>query len=94
MTVEEIQEIIIENYYRWGFTKEFHEESAKQILELNRWIPVEERLPPIELDVLVWDGFNVYITNRLDSKNVAWDESTQILDVVTHWQPLPEPPKD
>jgi hypothetical protein len=57
-----------------------------------QWVAVEDALPPVELDVLVWDEFNVYITNRLDSNYVVWDESTQILDNVTHWMYLPEPP--
>ena len=57
-----------------------------------QWVAVKDALPPVELDVLVWDEFNVYITNRLDSNYIVWDESTQILDEVTHWMYLPEPP--
>lgn len=50
MTAEEIQKIIIDNFYQWGFTTEFHEESAKQILALNdRWISVEEKFPESDL---------------------------------------------
>jgi hypothetical protein len=56
------------------------------------WVAIEDKLPPIEVDVLVWDEFNVYICNRLDEDGVVWDESTQILDGVTHWMHLPEPP--
>jgi len=62
------------------------------ITDVMQWVAVEDALPPVELDVLVWDEFNVYITNRLDSNYVVWDESTQILDNVTHWMYLPEPP--
>ena len=57
------------------------------------WISIENDLPPIEVDVLVWDGFSTYICNRLDEDLVVWDESMQILDNVTHWAYLPEPPK-
>jgi len=62
------------------------------LTDVMQWVAVEDALPPIELDVLVWDEFNVYITNRLDSNYIVWDESTQILDGVTHWMPMPEPP--
>tara|TARA_S200002703_G_C3793808_1_gene245057 strand:- start:1896 stop:2120 length:225 start_codon:yes stop_codon:yes gene_type:complete len=70
-------------------------EELNQQLRLHvvmQWVAIEDALPPVELDVLVWDEFNVYITNRLDSNDVVWDESTQILDGVTHWMYLPEPP--
>lgn len=57
-----------------------------------QWVAIKDELPPVELDVLVWDEFNVYISNRLDQDGVVWDESIQILDGVTHWMYLPEPP--
>lgn len=56
------------------------------------WVAVKNALPTVELNVLVWDQFNIYITNRLDSNYIVWDESNQILDDVTHWMYLPEPP--
>ena len=57
-----------------------------------QWVAVEDALPPVELYVLVWDEFSIYISNRLDVEGVIWDESTQILDDVTHWMYLPQPP--
>ena len=57
-----------------------------------QWVAIEDKLPPVEVDVLVWDEFNIYICNRLDEYGVVWDESTQILDGVTHWIHLPKPP--
>jgi hypothetical protein len=60
--------------------------------DVIKWVAVKDELPTVELDVLVWDGFSVYISNRLDENNVVWDESMQILDNVTHWHHLPKPP--
>lgn len=56
------------------------------------WMSVSEKLPPIEKDVLVYDGFSIYITNRLDHDGIIWDESNQIFDEITHWMPMPETP--
>lgn len=56
-------------------------------------LPIEEQnLPPVEQDVLVYDGFAIYISNRLDEEGIVWDESVYRLDKVTHWMFLPEKP--
>jgi len=69
-----------------------NEENKLNLGSVMQWVSVKDELPPVEVDVLVWDGFNIYISNRLDEDGVDWDESTQILDSVTHWMYLPEPP--
>lgn len=63
------------------------------------WISVKERLPEIEENVLFvahTDGYNyVYSGCRL---NTCWlvDYAEIVVDKseVTHWRPLPEPPKE
>ena len=60
-------------------------------VQAMRWIPVEERLPDNAKEVIVILD-NGYIT-------VSWrscDNSWYISDTrkVTHWMPLPEPPKE
>lgn len=61
----------------------------------NRWISVDERLPTVDprygdIDVLVHmdDGFIATATFSGDWE--LWAESGE----VTHWQPLPGPPKE
>jgi len=72
--------------------------------EMGVWISVEDMLPDGPQRVLVstkecgrlvcglagnWNEFDVFIPNRWGCINdICFD-----LDEVTHWQPLPEPPK-
>lgn len=79
--------------------------TAKRLRELDekqRWIPVTERLPEPETDVLIFCGGNIDIlTYRYDRHgNVCfmfqnecgyWKE---VFGKVTHWMPLPEAPKE
>lgn len=50
---------------------------------LNDWISVEDRLPEGGVDVLAISNRGFY---RIDLMPFDTD--------ITHWQPLPEPPKD
>ena len=72
---------------------------------MNEWISVKDRLPEINVDVLVFDK---NISLKYVAKIIEDENSNGILckffipfpyDVdfshgnVTHWMPLPEPPK-
>lgn len=69
---------------------------------VNQWISVNDRLPEEEGDVLVWivdgkpDGIHhlesEYIANWEDGN--FYDGDWNVINGITHWQPLPEPPKD
>lgn len=61
------------------------------------WISVSEQAPPYDTKVLVWDGEDVIRDWRThtSAKGEHWactfpPESNR---QVTHWMPLPEPPR-
>lgn len=54
-----------------------------------RWISVKDRLPELFTQVLVYDAFEKNITLGLYG-NGDWLFSKHI----THWMPLPDPPKE
>ena len=60
--------------------------------ELSEWISVEERLPIDAQDVLTLDDtgecYVTFCTTKLKFKNHSGDKR-----IVTHWMPLPNPPK-
>ena len=65
---------------------------------VQQWIPVTERLPEEWEAVLVysWCGFcetAVYL--GVPGKwRVTWDHTMMDDGIVTHWMPLPQPPKE
>jgi len=76
-------------------------QAADAIEELGKpkWIPVTERLPSWGEDVLISiSGFaNVgHLVQTNDEKQYNWFYSGWYHDPceVTHWMPLPEPPKE
>lgn len=65
------------------------------------WIPVAERLPVDGEWVLCYDGsVEVKVFERTHSGPIFYDGDTYCyspvgrLSNVTHWMPLPEPPKE
>lgn len=63
----------------------------------DKWIPVTERLPDVAWRVLVTDGTNVNFGYTLcfEINGVSpWCTLSPVMPHnVTHWMPLPEPPK-
>ena len=64
-----------------------------------KWIPVAERLPARSGDVLVCTRHNFYQTTKIAKANFRkhsggfFGQSGHWANV-THWMPLPEPPKE
>ena len=72
---------------------------AADVQPAPQWISVKERLPEIGRSILIyypkWDGDEIQVA-KLDD-DMLFDicgEFDVRLGVVTHWMPLPEPPKD
>ena len=67
---------------------------------MSEWISVKDRLPEHDEKVIAYYGFgdcNLRFVSTLDyyahDPNPHWQhESTGL--IVTHWMPLPEPPKE
>ena len=67
-----------------------------QYMPLPAWVPVTKRLPEPDTNVLVKSGSFVSVWS-LREGDVYWeDEYSYFHDMceVTHWMPLPEPPKE
>lgn len=84
-------------------------EDACSELSKHRWIPIEERLPEEDENVLVLIGTEcsvMRIVNRDKTDVWHWDGSycmmwanwndTEYADIcdASHWMPLPEPPQE
>ena len=61
-----------------------------RIMEVPRWIPVTERLPEKDTRVIVCASLPEGVHSDFIYEDGHWFVSTG----VTHWMPLPEPPKE
>jgi len=69
------------------------QEERIAIMEEGGWIPVTKRLPQDDEDVLVWvNGTHRDMAYR--DEGVWYDEEHNHLKNITHWMPLPKPPKE
>ena len=69
------------------------EDLVSKGVTVQKWISVKDRLPEEDKRVLVWVGendryFPIIDTDRVhNGRWVRWDE------YISHWMPLPQPPK-
>lgn len=64
-------------------------------LTADRWIPVSERLPEYQhrTDVLVRNTYGWIGVGAFYQGEWRTSETNTLIEVATHWQPLPAPPK-
>ena len=92
---------LIDLFLGWGGLGNCAEEMADYLIAegvmVQRWIPVTERLPNICEPVLVcvdfMGGKAVRASDRYGKNGVLWSGIPSNTNV-THWMPLPEPPKE
>lgn len=68
-------------------------------IKKHTWISVEERLPDIDAEVLIYTDEGLYDVAQYSGGERFWTlERNPVCWVtasgVTHWLPLPEPPKE
>ena len=87
---------------RYGYKKDISNAKVADHLIANgvtvqEWIPVTERLPFAEYgesdDVLALTEFGMMRTLYFDGGNWCFQSGDPYLHKVTHWMPLPDPPK-
>lgn len=93
----EVKEKLIELFDRLLFPDYENDELADEFIAngvtVQRWIPVTERLPePLEY-VLVYVSNRDYVEIAYMTIYKEW-VGVEIKSQVTHWMPLPNPPKD
>ena len=63
----------------------------KRLIDANalakRWIPVTERLPDVGIEVLIYSEDDGVCVDYYGGDTFGYYD-------VTHWMPLPEPPKE
>lgn len=65
-----------------------------KMVRLSKWIPVGERLPEEDVDVLVMTHYGMHVADLGEDGlwNASHGDSWQFPEP-THWMPLPEPPE-
>lgn len=63
---------------------------------VQQWISVEDRLPDSIADVLVFDSLDMFVafySHKIKEWLVMAPDHIDKIEGVTHWMPLPNPPK-
>lgn len=91
--IKELQQTV--EHYK-GCADDWYKEACDYKAMMPRWIPVTERLPEEETPVLVFTEHSNILTDRLLGVicNTYADFVKCGTNSVTHWMPLPQPPKE
>lgn len=95
---EKLVELLRGVQYLGGLEEKIADHLIANGVTIQRWIPVEERLPEEWEDVLVWSKYGfweVAVYLGIPGKwRVLWNHDMVDEHIITHWLPLPEPPKE
>lgn len=62
---------------------------------MGGWISVTDRLPKKKGDYLIYNTYGIVWPYWYDPEGKRWyDDCGYLTESVTHWMPLPEPPKE
>lgn len=69
-------------------------EDYKELKELTRWIPCRERMPEVGSTILILFENQIKVS-RLEKSKLGFLMNGEFIgkNLVTHWMPLPDPPK-
>lgn len=79
-----------------GWEYNFYKDALQAMAAQPKWISVKEKLPENDYNYLVFTSDRndaVIATYYGDGEWLEYD-STNLIPLVTHWMPLPEPPKE
>ena len=102
MTREEAIKLLVNATYsdEWQGNEDLttaHNMSIKALEQEPRWIPVSERLPDIDEEVLVDDGLDIFVAwwvdDGFEAKWHSFDGSYSPNRPILAWMSLPEPYK-
>ena len=89
----DIKELKADNERLRDMWAEAVSKGSKADSQIPRWIPVSERLPEQYESVIVWTSDRELGEAEYDGKRFYWTSDDNYTDV-SHWMPLPEPPKE
>ena len=103
LIAELLQDVRAKGFWLYSSGEEGHEMTAEDIADylaengvtIQRWIPVTERLPE-ELKPVLTLNEEGYFSECGRWTGRRWETTWEFEDLtgVTHWMPLPEPPKE
>ncbi len=87
MSAKEVCEIILNNL------KDVDLQNVRKQTFRSEWISVKDRLPLIDKRYLTYDIYNHILIRHYRNKGKRFSNMKKYSEMVTHWMPLPEPPK-